>query len=1483
MKNKILIIIIILTFIYNIAAFTTEYPVVDPLSAEWQEAGLDGDVPVHQEDVTISISEIENFDLSGILNVGQADEIYPSPTNIVRLLLPPGEFNLTQPIELQSYIILKGNHQFRRDEDRAQRTTLNFNLGDNKNCINVGSNTETMEKVGIEDLWIVRQDNSDSANTNTGNNIHFSHTNNCWVIGVESTTPVTSHIRMIESNHNYVAGCYFDNAHRHGDGGQGYGAFIEYNSHHILVENNIFRRLRHSMVVQNGAHHNVFGYNTVKKSENTSIEDWGPDGVAPWMENFAKWIMSSIVPGDYTGDLICHGESSQHYGGPYEGPYENLFEGNVCNSIQIDSFWGQNKKHNTFFRNKSSKYGIAIYPKLKGSFDIQDESEKQTEQITINNYCKSRQHWTDAGPLYMAGGGATALGATLLSFIPEVGPILAFDFILYGLKTTIDYANFGYKLTNGRGFDVKPIEKNNIVKRMNFWGNYYTRTWTDDDYGSDSKAWDDESYYRTDIPDFWATSLESSWPYHPKNSDSIPSEFRYNAFDKKTVSRYDDPSYLQTYYITEDTEIPYDLVDDLSSQTGNLHVPENTLLIIDSSSSTDGITLSFERNSLMGISGAVMVRGTSDKPVTFTNLQPTTNDNDRWYGIYIGKEARATFDDSSFEWAVFENAKGSSGSSGGAFNFDNNFSNLDYTVTFDNCIFRNNLSPSVPESTNINNGDGGAIFIKNRNDDDMIHTVFNNCSFLNNNSAFDGGAIYADGAPPIIMNCYFEDNQARRGGAISILGNDDNRDIVIAGSVFNNNSANDNYGAVYIEQSKTHDSSSYNTFIQNNTFVNNTALSGFGGGISMKNVSKSVYFINNIFRDNYATNSSAVYGVGHSILYLLHDNLVNNHEVVFESNSIEGFNLIDNPSNDYISYASYNDNYVYSSMNLNYTANNNIYSNPLIYDNIKIDTFSPCFNSGFLPSENEDATVFCSLPHDIAGMNRIAGGSIDIGAFEFNEVYIDIDTEEIVLGNINPDSPREFKFRIINTSDNTTISNITIDVSEDLGDVLVFDNHLNELTPNSSMTIIGNFYPTSMYKTYNGFISIKSDNIMNTDISIPFNANTHIHSAWNWVSFPTVSGSMNNNQLFETIDPYGISIMYKNDYATLDSNGWSVNGLDTIYSSAFYKINMVDYSKQYDIPYNMENTQTSINLYPGVDNWVGYWLDESKNMKDAFGDNFDKVTSMKSEKWSYAPIPINPRKDLNITTPPSWITHTLHKGRGYIVRVNETIQGFSWENSGTQYLMKGATPKLEHYNFKTTDDYMVMDIINIDDNITEIGAFQEDVCVGATAVADNQAQLLLYPSAAKSNNLDLRIEYISENKSNTVDNIYVYDFKRNDFDASYNLTLEKSYYLVSFNDPYSDNNVTTPKLRLYGNYPNPFNPETNITFDIQCDSKVKLEIYNIKGQKVKTLIDSRLSAGNHSAIWNGTNSSNKSVASGVYFYKLKSDGKELTKKMILLK
>jgi len=97
------------------------------------------------------------------------------------------------------------------------------------------------------------------------------------------------------------------------------------------------------------------------------------------------------------------------------------------------------------------------------------------------------------------------------------------------------------------------------------------------------------------------------------------------------------------------------------------------------------------------------------------------------------------------------------------------------------------------------------------------------------------------------------------------------------------------------------------------------------------------------------------------------------------------------------------------------------------------------------------------------------------------------------------------------------------------------------------------------------------------------------------------------------------------------------------------------------------------------------------------------------------------------------------------------------------------------------------------------------------------------------------------------------------------------------------NEITYVKSVLSQNYPNPFNPTTKINYSLKENSKVSINIYNIKGQKVKQLVSDQLSTGQHSAVWNGKDNNGRSVSSGIYFYKLKTGNFEKTRKMILMK
>jgi len=132
------------------------------------------------------------------------------------------------------------------------------------------------------------------------------------------------------------------------------------------------------------------------------------------------------------------------------------------------------------------------------------------------------------------------------------------------------------------------------------------------------------------------------------------------------------------------------------------------------------------------------------------------------------------------------------------------------------------------------------------------------------------------------------------------------------------------------------------------------------------------------------------------------------------------------------------------------------------------------------------------------------------------------------------------------------------------------------------------------------------------------------------------------------------------------------------------------------------------------------------------------------------------------------------------------------------------------------------------------------------------------------------------NFKGVLDDIRIYNYA-----LSYNSIQLLYNYVVDVNE---EHETELPKnYGLTQNYPNPFNSQTNIEFQVPNQSIIKLEIYNILGQKIRTLVNQEISPGNYSVSWNGKNDFGESVNSGIYFIKFSSDSFSDTKKMTLLK
>jgi hypothetical protein len=118
------------------------------------------------------------------------------------------------------------------------------------------------------------------------------------------------------------------------------------------------------------------------------------------------------------------------------------------------------------------------------------------------------------------------------------------------------------------------------------------------------------------------------------------------------------------------------------------------------------------------------------------------------------------------------------------------------------------------------------------------------------------------------------------------------------------------------------------------------------------------------------------------------------------------------------------------------------------------------------------------------------------------------------------------------------------------------------------------------------------------------------------------------------------------------------------------------------------------------------------------------------------------------------------------------------------------------------------------------------------------------------------------------------------------IIYEHSFSVIDPSSVGTDASDIPHVFQLSQNYPNPFNPSTTIAFELTGEMSetqpVTLTIYDIRGRRVRTLIDQDFEVGNHKIHWNGQNDRGESVPSGIYLYRLKTGGKVSTRKMTIL-
>lgn len=325
--------------------------------------------------------------------------------------------------------------------------------------------------------------------------------------------------------------------------------------------------------------------------------------------------------------------------------------------------------------------------------------------------------------------------------------------------------------------------------------------------------------------------------------------------------------------------------------------------------------------------------------------------------------------------------------------------------------------------------------------------------------------------------------------------------------------------------------------------------------------------------------------------------------------------------------------------------------------------------------------------------------------------------------------------------------------------------------------------------------------------------------------------------------------------------------------------------------------------------YLGYYLQESLKPFDALLPILDNITAIMAEDWAMARIPIYgyspaPGDEPSDAYTNTWLGCFPTGGREITINPGEMVVVRYIGNEPIEFPLGGDNPDppftdpyyremATHFGYEEQPDYipifLSIDLNQFEDGNkpTEIAVFVDDECKGAAVIKEGEVQLNAYITNITDptedlKNLEFRMFFPGKATNANVLDYAVLNNQSGRFESR-NVTVSECKEFLQVRVGKTEEPPLPTVTKLFSNYPNPFNPETTISFDLAEQSPVTIEVFNIKGQKVKTLVRDSYTLGHHSVVWNGTDNYGNSVSSGVYFYRMNTPNHISTQKMLLLK
>jgi hypothetical protein len=359
---------------------------------------------------------------------------------------------------------------------------------------------------------------------------------------------------------------------------------------------------------------------------------------------------------------------------------------------------------------------------------------------------------------------------------------------------------------------------------------------------------------------------------------------------------------------------------------------------------------------------------------------------------------------------------------------------------------------------------------------------------------------------------------------------------------------------------------------------------------------------------------------------------------------------------------------------------------------------------------------------------------------------------------------------------------------------------------------------------------------------------------------------------YSALQPKGFKLKFNENIGEIDPvvvNGFKVNAATT----------PVELKREYTVGNNTSD----------FENWIGYFVPYTQGAGTAFSrfvpgsireTYLDHIYGIETQTWS------TKRIDIQYDSP--WIIdpnrYTLEEGDMVSIKLLPAAPEEMFWMSMSQAEPPRTKEVATSFSYIEELEYTPI-FIEFDPNDlpAEVGIYVSGVCKGAAVVDSTLIEVNYYATEAK-NDSDIEIMFYYGNKGMKKAPVAsVYNPETMLFEAGSIKTNQLGEYgYISFNR--SEGSSLVPLVtELKQNYPNPFKGETNISWVLGKDAPISVDVYNLRGQKVKTLFNGIGKKGRQYLNWDAKDSTGQKVASGVYFYRLNTPDGTKVQKMLVLK